>query len=383
MMDQNISVENTPLPEEKEKSKKKLFLIIGGIFIMLLIIAVAIFFLLRNTNEEEIPDEVEQTTQSEEQIEPTLVWSVESEEKLNSLAVSPDGQSIAVGEYLKASIYNLEDGEFQKEIEYKHSVDDLEFSNDSKILAGGQGVNGTLLNDIETGLEVKSLHGGYNNYLAFSPDGNNIATGNREGIIWIWDLQSYEMIKELEEEDPTWIKSVVYHPDGNLLAVTHWGSTSGNPYINIWDIEEEEIIDRIDLTVTVGSVVNLVKYSPSGDLLAIADRNDEWEYFVNLLDVESGEEVLKIDIEKNQYDLDFSPDGTMIAVGVQAAPVKIFNVETGKLLYTFNQTGFETGESNWIQAISFAPDSNHVAVTRADNSLELWRLSEVESVETE
>lgn len=381
-MDQNISVENTPLPEKKEKSKKKLFLIIGGIFILLLIIGIVIFFLLRN-NEEETPEEVEQTSQSEEQIEPTLVWSVESEEKLNSLAVSPDGQSIAVGEYLKASIYNLGDGEFQKEVEYKHSVDDLEFSNDSKILAGGQGVNGTLLNDIETGLEVKSLHDGYNNYLAFSPDGNSIATGNREGIIWIWDLESYEMIKELEEEDPTWIKSIVYHPDGNLLAVTHWGSTSGNPYINIWDIEEEEIIDRIDLTVTVGSVVNLVKYSPQGDLFAIADRNDEWEYFVKLLDVESGEEVLKIDIEKNQYDLDFSPDGTMIAVAVQAAPVKIYNVETGELLYTFNQTGFETGESNWIQAVSFTPDGNHVAVTRADNSLELWQLSEVESVETE
>ena len=121
MMDQNISVENTPLPEEKGKEKKKLFLIIGGIFILLLIIGIVIFFLLRN-NEEEIPDEVEQTTQSEEQMEPTLVWSVESEEKLNSLAVSPDGQSIAVGEYLKASIYNLGDGEFQKEIEYNISL---------------------------------------------------------------------------------------------------------------------------------------------------------------------------------------------------------------------------------------------------------------------
>lgn len=381
-MDQNINVENTPLPEVKEKSKKKLFLIIGGIFILLLIIGIVIFFVLRN-NEEEIPDEVEQTTQLEEQMEPTLVWRIESEEKLYSLAVSPDGQSIAVGEYLKASIYNFGDGEFQKEIEYKHSVDDLEFSNDSKILAGGQGVNGTLLKDIETGVEVKSLHGGYNSYLAFSPDGHDIASGNREGIVWIWDLESYEMIKELEEEDPSWIKSIVYHPDGNLLAVTHWGSTSGSPYINIWDIEEEEIIDRIDLNVTVGSVVNLVKYSPAGDLLAIADRNDEWEYFVKLLDVESSEEVLKIDIEKNQHDLDFSPDGKMIAVGVQAAPVKIYNVETGELLYTFNQTGFETGESNWIQAISFTPDGNHVAVTRADNSLELWKLSEVESVEAE
>jgi WD40 repeat protein len=323
--------------------------------------------------EEETEDEIEDLDEYDE-TEPVLVWSKDFENKLQSVAISPDGQMVAVGEYLTSYIHHLSDGSLEQVMVYEHSVDDLEFSTDSKVLAGGQGVYGSVLHNVETGSEITTLHGGYNNYVAFSPDGEHIATGNREGVVWIWDLENYDKVKELEEADPTWIKSIVYHPDGNLLAVTHWGATSGNPYINIWNIEEEEIVDRIDLNVTVGSVVNLVKYSPTGNLMALADRNDEWEYFIKLLDVESGEEVLKIDIEKNQYDLDFSPDGEMIAVGVQAAPVKIYDVETGKLLYTFNQTGFEAGVSNWVNALTFTPDGKHVAVTRADNSLELWRL---------
>ncbi len=388
----------------QEESKKKKFplkkILLFGLLPLLLILVVVYVvlrpeilkgnfdmdYLLFKTDEKQealVKENDEETDELDEydETEPILVWSEEFEDTLNSLAVSPDGQMVAVGEYLTSYIHHLSDGSLEQVVVYEHTVDDLEFSTDSTILAGGQGVYGSILHNATTASEITTLHGGYNSYVAFSPDGEYIATGNREGIVWIWDLENYNKVTELEEEEPTWIKSIVYHPDGNLLAVTHWGKVGGDAYINIWNVEREEIIDRIDLKLNAGAVTNIFKFSPNGDVMAIADRGDDFKYFVKLYDVDSNEEVLKIDIEKDPQDIDFSPDNSLLAVGVQHAPVSIYNVETGSLVYTFDQTGFDLTTSNWINALSFTPDGKHVAVTRGDNSLELWRLPGGEPIE--
>ncbi|KUK76386.1 MAG: Uncharacterized protein XD93_0948 [candidate division WS6 bacterium 34_10] len=390
--DKHKQPEKKEMEKKGDKKKKKLLLIAIPLSILILLGIYVIarpeilkgnfdldYLLFKDSTEVAINEESDEVNTEEEVIdeetEPILVWKVDFENKLGSVAVSPDGQTVAVGEYLTAYVHHLSDGSLEQVLVYEHSVDDLEFSNDSSMLAGGQGTYGVLLNDIETGSEIKRLHGGYNNYVAFSPDGEYISTGNRDGIVWIWDLENYEKVKELEEDEPTWIKSIVYHPDGTLLAVTHWGkAVGGTPYINIWDIEKEEIVEKIDLKLNVGTLANIFKFSSDGNLRAIIDRTDDFKYFVKLYDMDSDEEVLKIDIEKNPKDLDFSPDSKLLAIGVQGAPVTIYDVETGELLYTFNQTGFEYGVSNWIYALTFTPDGKHVAVIRGDNSLELWRL---------
>lgn len=383
------------IKKKEDKKNKKLLLIAIPLTILLLLVVFIIarpeilkgnfdsnYLLFKDSTEEttdvtgnENGDEVDAEEQVvDEETDPILVWKVDFENKLQSVAVSPDGQTVAVGEYLTAYVHHLSDGSLEQVLVYEHSVDDLEFSKDSKILAGGQGTYGVLLNDVETGSEIKRLHGGYNNYVAFSPDGEYIATGNRDGIVWIWDLETYEKVKELKEEEPTWTKSIVYHPDGDRLAVTHFGKVGQNGYINIWDLENEVLLERIDLNSTVSLNKNIFKYSPDGDLRAIIDRTDDYKYFVKLYDMDSDEEVLKIDIDKNPEDLDFSPDGKLLAIGIQRAPVTIYEVGTGEVLYTFDQTGFEQGVSNWIEGLSFTPDGKHVAVIRGDNSLELWRL---------
>lgn len=347
------------------------------IVLVIAIIGVILAFTVFKEEDDTFDDAEEVTIEGPEVFEEgeaVLIWSNQHENNIHSVATSPDGETVAVGEYLTSYVYHLSDGSLEQVLVYEHSVEDLEYSLDGSILGGGLTVYGSFLSNPNTGEELARLHGGYNSRLAFSPNGEHIATGNRSGIIWIWDIESGDQLLSLEEEETTWVNALEFHPDGKLLAATHWGKVGQSAYINIWNIEEEEIVNRIELNVNIGTTKNIFKFSPNGDVMAHMDMDEDRVFWIYLLDVESGEEVRRFEIGRNLNDLDFSPDGTMLAIAEQTNPVRIWDVSTGELLYTFDQEGMVAGVSNWIEALSFTPDGKHVVVVRGDNSLELWRL---------
>ena len=324
---------------------------------------------------EEEPEAIEEPEEEAIEEEPELLWIFEHEDqdfKLESIAASPDGETLTVGSYLTTYTHLLYDGTLVDAITtHRHSVDDMDFSPDGSVMGVGTATGGVSLIDAENSSELFQLHTGYDNRLSFSPDGKYVATANRDGLVWIWDIESGDQIAELEASEtgkPGYIWTIDYHPSGSILAVLHW---SDEATVNIWDVGQEKIITTVELNTLVGSTKHAFKFSPDAEIMAgiiKEDFNDK----VRLWTVEGAEKISDLEIEKMPIDIAFSPDGSLIAVASIHLATTVWDTETGTLLYTLDQT--LEGTTDGTRVLAFTPDGGHLAVVRNDGPLEMWRL---------
>jgi YD repeat-containing protein len=366
-MDQNTNIENTPIPEKKEKSKKKLFLIIGGVFLLLMAIGVVIFFLL-NKDEEEIIEEVEETSQVEEQLEPVLDWSVTFEESINNIAISPDATTVASGVGDTVFTNLLIDSSTDQLFPFDRTIESLDYSSDGEILAVGLDLYGSRLINPEDGTVIQELDGGYNNYVSFSPDGQFVATGDRSGDVVIYNANTGDIETSLESDSADWVRALTYNPLGTLLAVTHQDGTT-----NIWNIESEEVVKTLELEGLILEIKNPFLFSPDQETMASVGKEEMLDV-VKIWSIENYQEKLNIEVDSRIRDIAFSPDGSMIGVTSQDSTA-IYNLDTGSKLYTVDQT-FEDGISDWNVSIEFVTDEAFV-IGRYSGILEYWEITEV------
>jgi len=310
--------------------------------------------------------------------EPELLWIFEYEDlddHLDCLAASPDGETLTVGSYLTTYTHLLYDGRIiDVNTSHRHSVEDIDFSPDGSVMGVGLGVYGAVLIDTTDGSELHQLHLGNNNRIAFSPDGEHVATANRDGLVWIWNIENGEQVAELENPEIAekgwtnrWVAAIDYHPSGKLLAATH-----NDDIVYIWDIEEERIVHTLNLDVIVLSTKNAFRFSPDGKIMAGAGREDFKKYLVRLWAVDNYEQLAELVVPREVRDIAFSPDGSLLAVGSLYIATTIWDAHTGTLMYTLDQTIEETTDGT--RALAFTPDGGHLAVVRNNGILEMWRL---------
>jgi WD40 repeat protein len=311
---------------------------------------------------------------------PELVWSYNHENSINSMDVDPDGEILAVGEFKVSYMHILANGDLIDVIIHEHAVEDLEFSLDGAILGAGQGYHGILLTDLDSGEEYMTLEHGHNSRLAFAPDGKHIATGDRNGIIWLWNISDGELLAELEEPEikdkaiqNQWILDINYHPSGNILSSLH------NDYtVYIWDLEKEQVINKIQLDDPA------FKFSPTEPIMAGAVREDG-KYLVRLWDVDSGNQVGDLSVPGEVLDIAFSPDGKLLSVATFGRPTNdsesaatIYDISTQELLYTL---GMNLENNDYPMTTVFTPDGGHLAVGTNGGMIEFWRLPGAEPLE--
>ena len=316
-----------------------------------------------------------ETKDPEIEEEPELVWSHKHENNIHSVATS--GETVAVGEYKVTYIHHLSDGSLMDVLIHEHAVEDTEFSADGTVLGAGQGYYGVLLSELTDNAEPQTVGSGHSSRLAFSPDGLYIATGNRDGVVWIWELDGLTQTAALENPDVAnkavtnrWLLAIDYHPSGKLLAATHIDGT-----IYIWDIGKKEIVQSLQYGADV-TANNTFRFSPNGSEMACAVK-DSGEHLIRLITVDDGDAIRDIVVPERVMNLNFSPDGRLLAVASRQATT-IWDVTSGELIYTLNQT--ITPPDNTPIALTFTPDGGHLAVARWDGTIELWRLPGAEPI---
>lgn len=171
-------------------------------------------------------------------------------------------------------------------------------------------------NHKETRIPSESDHLNTITALAFSPDGNELAMGDSEAKVTLWNLTTGETtitpIRKANWTKTTFVSSLDFSPDGTRLVASFDSTYRQQGAIILWDRYTNQTYGEND----TGAVPCAV-FSPDGKIIAFALLDEG----IVLMDVESHEIINTItsgrSIEHIEPEsLKFSPDGKCIAAGL-------------------------------------------------------------------
>ena len=290
-----------------------------------------------------------------------------------AVAFSPEGKRFAVATGAGIWIY---DAETYREISlltgHTGVVRTIAFSPDGEILASGAGDATVKLWRVEEGEDIATFvrNGGGVESVAFSPDGKRLATGTEGSLVNLWDTESGENLARLKGHEFR-VFSVAFSPDGKTVA-----SGAEDRTIKLWDIETKRNI----ATLTGHEhKVSSVAFSPDGKVLGSGSYRG-----IKIWNIETGKDVsvLKRHARVRSGSIAFSPDGATLAsasvdrFGGTSGAVTLWNVKTGKDLTTLH------GHTERIPAVAFSPDGKTLASGLRNRTVKLWDIETGRNIHT-
>lgn len=202
--------------------------------------------------------------------------------------------------------------------------------------------------------------------LAFSPDGNTIATGSRDGYVRVWKVQDGKLELAIRAHKKG-VNSLAISPDGRRVA-----SGGNDALARVWDLASGELVSEL-----IGGTYSVpgVAFSSGGSDLAILNGK-----VVRIRDIESTRFVQTIRGESSFYSLDISGDGQKIATGNIEGTVEVWDIQSGaRIARLVGHAGAPDRPSALIWQVEFSPKGQLLASAGGDNRVLLWDL-ENESV---
>ena len=246
-----------------------------------------------------------------------------------------------------------------------HSVKVLSvaFSPDGNLIASGS-ADATIKLWNRNGRLLRTFNGhtGMVASIAFSPDGRTILSGGSDfrsldNTLKLWDVATGKEIRTFTGH-PTQVKSVVFSPDG-LLALTG----NGDKTLELWNVATGQAMR----TFTGHSEsVNSVAFSPDGRTV-VSGSSDKT---IKLWDVTTTKELISFTELFWVSSVAFSPDGRTVLSGTGSdnkdIKVKLREVTTGKIVREF------TGSTKDVYTVAFSPNGKNILSGGEDRTIRLW-----------
>jgi WD40 repeat protein len=341
------------------------------------------------------------------------------------VAFSPDGQSLlTLSKEDKIEQHRMPGGELDQRLNPGLSpFTTLSLAPDDS-LAAASAADGQVsvwkLSDGRIAFNVSAAAGD----VAFSPDGKSLAVGMTDGSLRVWqlDLQRSATVGKaitLENIHQSPIQRVIYSPDGKRLV-----TSAGDCRIRVWYTGSwtQALFKQLLTREAFGSTPNLT-LSPDGSLLAGYAALTSMAYSDNGVDVsgytyrntfdffdlKTGEEIPGVpadptspfsvtafspdgqqlasvgsqialwnlqshtqtfSVEGTGQSLAFSPDGSLLAVGLTSGTIRLINVRTGAVLVDL------AGHRGAALRLAFTSDAHYLVSTSQDGTVRVWGLAQ-------
>ena len=220
------------------------------------------------------------------------------------------------------------------------SVRDMAFSPDGQHLAVGTSI-GLWLYDLPTlsPIALWETDRGFSDRVTFSPDGRWIAAHPREALT-VWNIQNESCIAEMEfrdQQDCRDLSKPVFSQDGERLVVFS-GHQQRMKKIQVWCPHTGTQLSKTEIPSTYH--VYPTCFSQDLSLLAGTSydiNNSPKAEFIAVWDVETAEQIARLEWSERWGRLCFSPCGRFLAAGGSEGKIQVWNVETGNLEETYTE----------------------------------------------
>ncbi|KAF8704283.1 WD domain, G-beta repeat, partial [Rhizoctonia solani] len=232
----------------------------------------------------------------------------------------------------------------------------MAFSNEGVVLSGSAAGAIEIISNNPTYFRVKNVDRAGVTALAWSSNGDYIASGS-SGIVQLWNSRTGQEIFDQHTRSSNRVTALVFSPRD-----THIAASSGM-IVTIWDIKDM----KANQSVLKGHTqpTTSISFSPNNKLIASGSEDTTvrvWEFQTGKI-VFSPLKGHKAAVTS----LDFSPDGARIASASRDMHICLWDLRSEALLFKILE-----GHTGAVLSIAFSHSGTHIVSGSSDTAIRIW-----------
>jgi len=289
---------------------------------------------------------------------------------ITALKFSPDGQTLAVSGNREILLHSADGQKLLHRLPGRaERILSVAFSADGKLLIAGGGTPAQFgevqVWDVASAKLLRSAR--LTNDTVFgaslAPDASKIAVGCADNTVHVFETATGKELYKIGNHE-NWVLATVFGVDSKRFV-----SASGDRAAKLIDANSGAFLENVNL---LRGELNAIARHPKKDVVVLGGA-ERYPYIYlmdrprNMKIADDTTLVRKLERQDGAINaLDWSPDGTRIAVASQSAAVNLYDPETG------DKKAACSGHSAGIYTVAFSPDSTKLATGGFDGKVRVY-----------